>query len=403
MTSRLWGFPGRTGAGVYVTPDEALKNATVWACVNYLGRTVAQLPWHVLQGRPSGGSDRATTHPVDWLLNVRPCPDMGSFSWRQSMVGTACLWGNSYAEIERDNRGVPLALWPIHPSRVIVERNSAGYLVYRVANDRASTVTIQQMDIFHLRGFGDGPVGYSVVEYAAQSVGWAQATEIFGSAYFGEGMNPTGVLQVKEGMQPDAMELLRAEMKRLYTGRKAERTAILDAGMTFTKISSDPEQAQFTEVRQHQVEEICRWFGVPPHKVQHLLRATFSNIEHQAIEVVVDTITPWVKALEEEANYKLFGQNRVGFFTKMNLNGLLRGDTASRAQFYKTMFELGLSMNEIRALEDQNSIGPDGDVRFVSNNVQPLERALEDPPEPVNEPPIPEPDLPRPNGRQLPN
>jgi HK97 family phage portal protein len=127
---------------------------------------------------------------------------------------------------------------------------------------------------------------------------------------------------------------------------------------------------------QHQVEDICRWFGVPPHKVMHLLRATFSNIEHQSIEVVVDSVMPWIKALEEEANYKLFGSNRLGYYTKIDVRGLLRGDNASRADYYAKMHGLGMTLNTILALEDMNGIGADGDVSFVSNNVQTLERAI---------------------------
>jgi HK97 family phage portal protein len=173
------------------------------------------------------------------------------------------------------------------------------------------------------------------------------------------------------------MEALREEIERLYTGPKGKRTAILDAGIKFTKTAANADESQFIETRQHQVEEICRWFGVPPHKVMHLLRATFSNIEHQSIEVVVDCVTPWVRVFEDEANYKLFGaSNRQGFFTKMNLNALLRGDAASRAQFYKTMFELGaLSPNDILRLEDMKTIGPHGDQRFRSQNLAPLDPA----------------------------
>lgn len=396
---RIW-FTGKTQAGVYVTPDRALQNATVWACVNYLTRTHGQLPWNVFVPKEGGGADRSPLHPVDRLLNTRPCPDMGSFSWRQAMLGNALLWGNAYAEIERDARNVPVALWPIHPCRVEVDRGPDGYLIYRVQNANSVTVDLSQSDIFHIRGFGDGPVGYSVIEYAAQSIGWAQATELFGAAYFGEGMNPTGVLSTDKSLSIDGLVQLRAEMKKLYTGPKAERTAILDAGMKFEKISTDPENAQFTEVRQHQVEEICRWFGVPPHKVQHMLRSTFSNIEHQSIEVVVDTITPWVKVFEEEADWKLFGTNRQGLFTKMNLNGLLRGDAASRAAFYKSLFEMGvLNANQILALEDMNGIGADGDERFVSTNLRSLKQALAEPVEPM--PAIAPP--PKTNGKRLPN
>lgn len=369
--------PG-TASGVYVTPDSALKQATVWACINYLSRMVAQLPWHVmLEDKINGGAQVQSTHPVNWLLNTRPSPDMGSFTFRQSMLGTALAWGNSYAEIERDYRGVPVWLWYIHPSRVSVSRGADGFLQYKVSNSRSEPVTLDASEMFHIRGFGDGPVGMPVIEYAAQSIGWAQATELFGASYFGEGMNPTGIIQVDKGLSPEAMVLLRKELEKVYTGPKAKRTAILDAGMTWTKVTNDPESSQFNETSMFQVEQICRFFGVPPHKVQHLLRSTFSNIESQNIEVVVDTLTPWVKVFEEEANFKLFGQNRFGYFTKMSLNGLLRGDSQGRAALYKVMFELGaLSPNELLLLEDRNPIGPDGDTRFVSNNVQTLENAM---------------------------
>lgn len=377
-------FVGKTPSGEYVTPDTALKNAVVWACIRYLTSTVAQLPWSVMKS-VSGGSERMNAHPVDWLIHTRPCPDMGSFNWRQTMLGNALLHGNGYAEIEWDNRGVPYALWPIHPERVAVKRGEDGLLVYEVWN-RGGNTTLAAKDVYHIRGYGDGPVGYNVVAYAAQSIGWAAATEVFGSSYFGQGMNPSGVIEVPATtkLTIEGQEELRKESKRLYGGPRGEQTMILDGGMKFIKIANNPDESQFIETRQHQVDEICRWFGVPPHKVMHLLRATFSNIEHQSIEVVVDSITPWCKVFEEEADYKLFGANRQGFFTKLDVRGLLRGDNASRAQYYKTMFELGMSINQILALEDSNGIGPDGDVRFVSNNVQTLENAIKGKPAPTD-------------------
>lgn len=365
---------GRTPAGIYVNADTALKNAVVWACIQYLTKTVAQLPWRVMR-ETATGSERVSTNPVDWLISQRPCPDMGSFTWRQTMLGNALRFGNAYAEIERDNRGAAYALWTIHPERVVVRRAESGQLEYEVWNNGGNTV-LPAADMFHIRGFGDGAVGYNVIEYAAQSIGWAQATEVFGSTYFGSGANPSGVVETAKGMSPAGVGELRTAFNRLYAGPKGDKTVFLDNGMKYTKLSTDPGDSQFIETRQHQVEEICRWFGVPPHKVMHLLRATFSNIEHQSIEVVVDSVTPWIKVFEEEANYKLFGANRLGLYTKIDVRGLLRGDNASRAQYYKTMFELGMSINQILALEDFNGIGPDGDERFVSNNVQTLKNAI---------------------------
>lgn len=368
---------GRTAARVYVDADTALKNATVWACVQYLTRTMGQLPWHVMVKDTKGNASVASTNGVDYLLNSRPSPEMGAFTWRQSMLGQALLRGNAYAEIERDNRGVPFALWPIHPDRVRVRRNAAGALEYEVWNSDGNAV-LSSADMFHVRGYGDGVVGYGVIEYAAQSIGWAQATELFGSTFFGEGMNPSGIVTATAGLSPAGLEELRKEINRLYTGPRGQRTAVLDAGIKFEKTATNPNDSQFIETRQHQVEEICRWFGVPPHKAMHLLRATFSNIEHQSIEVVVDSITPWARVFEQEADYKLFGAvNRQKFYTKMSFQALLRGDNASRLAFYKGMAELGMTLNHVLALEDLNGIGPDGDVPFVSNNVQTLKRAIE--------------------------
>lgn len=390
----------RREAGVYVTEDAALRDATVWACVQYLTRAVGQLPWRVFQEAPNGNAALAEgidAQQLDWLLHHRPNPEMGSFTWRQSMLGMALLWGNAYAEIQWNRRNTAFALWPIHPSRVVPRRDLNGTLFYQVWNNAGGSIDMAAEDIFHLRGFGDGAVGYNVVEYAARTIGWSQATETFGATYFSEGMNPSGIVEMPAGMTPEGLDEMKAAMKALYKGPRGERTMFLDAGAKFTRLATTPNDSQFVETQQHQVEAICRWFGVPPHKVMHLLRATFSNIEHQSIEVVVDCVTPWVKAFEEEANFKLLGENRSGLYTKMNLNGLLRGDSISRMQFYKGLHELGVPINTILQLEDMNGIGPNGDVSFVSNNVQTIDQAIKGKPQPATAAPAasqPEPKMP---------
>jgi HK97 family phage portal protein len=369
---------GRTPAGVWIDAESALKNATVWACVQYRSKTLAQLPWRVMREDPRLGCVPAPTHPADWLLNKRPNPEMGAFTFRQTLLAWVLLHGNGYAEIERDNRGAPYALWPLHPSRVKPFRREDGSLAYRVWNEGGGFVDLDAMDVFHVRGLGDGIVGKSVIDYAAESIGWARATEIFGSTFFGEGMNPSGVVETPKPLSGPAMAVLREELKRLYAGVKGERTVILDNGMKFSRLAMPMDEAQFIETRQHQVDEICRWFSTPPHKAMNLLRATFTNIEHQSIEVVTDVVLPDVKLFEEEADFKLFGpQNRGGFYTKVFLQALLRGDNASRAQFYKDMVGMGvMSINEVRQLEDMNPIGAQGDVRFVPVNMMTLERAI---------------------------
>ncbi|MGQ3051092.1 MAG: phage portal protein [Roseateles sp.] len=383
-----------TVAGEVITHDTALKNATVWACINYLSRTVGQLPWRVMQETETGAK-RAPMHPVEYLIKTRPNREMSSFAFRETLVGWAARYGNGVAEIQRDRRGVPVALWPIHPSRVTFERDEAGDLVYGVAGSDGEKSFLRAEDVYHVRGFGEGAVGLDVITYAAESIGWANATELFGASFFGNGANISGFLSVPGKMSLGGKEALDAELKEKHGGpRKGNKTMIVDAGMKYEKSGVAPDDAQFTETMQHQVEQICRWFGVPPHKVMHMLRATFSNIEHQSIEVVVDSIAPWCKRFEDEADYKFFGQNRQAFYTKMDLKGLLRGDFKSRQEGLQVMRRNGvINANEWRRLEDMDEIGQDGDKYIVEGNMTTLkavglQQAAGPAPEPEDESPV---------------
>jgi len=363
-----------SAAGVNIDADTAMKTAVVWACVTYLSKTVAQLPWRVMSEDSNGRAVRATGSAIDYLINVRPNPEMGSFSFRETMVGWACRRGNAVAEIQRDMRGVPYALWPIHPSRGEFRRDKeTGELVYQLTD--GSNAILRPYDYFHLRGFGEGPIGLDVVSYAAESIGWAQATEIFGSTFFGSGINPSIAVTVPNKLSTEGRDVLREELDDLFKGpTKAHRAAILDADMKIEKLTVDPNAAQFLETRQHQVEEICRWFGCPPHKVMHLLRSTFSNIEHQSIEVVTDSIVPWCRRLEEEADYKLFSP-RSPMFTRLDLKGLLRGDFKTRSEGLQIMRRNGvINANDWLRLEDMNEIGPQGDIYIVESNMQRLDQ-----------------------------
>jgi HK97 family phage portal protein len=365
-----------TLAGVAITPDTAITVATVWACIRFLSQNAAVLPWRALR-TGDFGAEVAVLHPVNKLIYKRPNPEWSSFQFRETLVHWALRWGNGYAEIERDELGRPFALWPIHPERVRVCRDpETQKLYYEVSNGAWPNVEIDGMDMFHLRGFGEGPVGVNVIHYASQSIGWARAAQLFGAAFFGNGMNVAGVVINKKPLKPDGLKRQKVEFENLYKGpARAGKTAFLDNDADWKAIGISPEQAQLVHTHQFLVEEICRWFGVPPHKVQHLLRATFANIESQAIEVVVDSLAPWVKRLEDEADWKLFGPvNRQNFYTKINMNALMRGDTAARSKWYETMVKIGAySPNRVLEAEDENEIGPEGDIHVMQNQNVTLE------------------------------
>lgn len=379
---------GRSLAGVVVTPDTALAVPAVLACVRYLAQTSAGLPWSVYHQTETGNAP-APNHKTNWLIHKKPNPEWSSFQFRETLVSWALRWGNGYAEIQRNDARQAVALWPIHPERVGVCRAkepgedaygdpiAVGDLFYEVSNfsGEGEKTILASRNMFHIRGMGEGPVGLNIIDYAGQSIGWARAAQLFGASFFGNGMTPSGVVVNKKPLKPDGLKRQKAEFEALYKGpRNANKTAFLDNDADWKPMGFNAREAQLVEVHQHLVEEVCRIFGVPPHKVMHLLRSTFNNIEHQSIEVVVDSITPWVKRFEDEADDKLFGAERFrGFYTKMNMNALLRGDMKARMEFYKGMVFVGaMSPNEIRTLEEMNRLGTEGDIHVMQEQMATL-------------------------------
>lgn len=384
----------RTTAGVHVDEDSMLTLSASWAAVRYISQATATGPWHVMRELQQGGSVIAKTHPVEKIIYTRTSPEYSSRQFRETLTHWALRYGNGYAEIEPDQIGRPIAMHPIHPDRVDVCRATvdsfdvygdtvkAGELFYEVTDGEFGRTVLSSRRIFHIRGLGDGPIGMSVAQYAAQSIGWAKAAQIFGAAFFGNGANPSLVVKNKTAMTPEALALQRAEFDSMYRGPyRAHRTAHIDVGTEIETLTNNMVDSQFVELNQHLIEDVARWFGVPLHKIGHLLRATNNNIEHQAIEAVQDSVLPWVLRFEEEADYKLFGLNRLGFFTKINLGGLLRGDQKAQAEALRTYREMGaITVDEVRERIDMNPIGPEkgGDKHTMNGTYVTLESVGED-------------------------
>lgn len=388
---------GKPSSGVRVTADTVLQNTTARACHRYLTQTVAQLPKRVMRDR-GDSTERVLNHPVASIFTWRANRELSPFQLVETLTGWALTHGNGIAEIEFDLRGAVAALWPIHPDRIDIRRDvETDELVYRISNGIGGTVDLRSDQVFHLRGFGNGPVGLGVVEYAAETLGWARATEIFGAAFFGNGLNSSGVIEGAASLSPDGQEKLRAEIDARHGGpRRSHKPLFLDKAMKWVRTSFAPNESQMVETMQFQVEEVCRIFGVPPQKVHHLLRMTFNNVEQLSIEVVVDAITPWVIRWEEEANYKLFGQNRLGLFMKFDLKGLLRGDFKSRMEGYNILRRMGI-MNADQICELEEITKPPGELGkkyIVDGNMTTLEK--------VGEAPAPAPQPPKPADDQQP-
>lgn len=377
-------------SGVYVSEEASLQMSTVWSCVVLIAGALASMPLRVYQQE----GKRRTARPdsvVDWLLAMQPNPELSAYDFHFLATVYKLLWGNAYAEIERDTARRPLNLWPIEPWRVRPGRDANGRLIYRVRNGDLTETTIAPADILHFRGLClDGVTGLSVVGQARQSLGLTVAMETFGAAFFGNGAHLGGVIEQPpgKGLSPEAQkEMLESFNAKNRGAARAGRTELLPPGFQHKSIGVPPEDAQFLESRKFQVAEICRWFRVPPHKLFDLDRATFSNIEHLGIEFVTDALLSHAVQKEQEINIKLFGrQQRGNLYVKHNFNAQLRGDMKTRNEAYAIGRQWGwLSANDVRELEDMNPLGEEGDIYLSPTNMVPADQALE-PPKPVQQP-----------------
>ena len=362
-TPTSWLFNSLTGgasaSGISVNQTSALKYSALYACVRLISESVASLPLHTYQ-RTENGKERLREHPISRLLSVSPNKQITSYSFREVLMGHVLTWGNAYAEIVRDASGMAVELKPITPDRVRVTVDEDGTIRYVVDEQ----ITLASDEMFHLAGLGfDGVVGYSPITLAKDCIGLGLAAERFGASFFSNGARLGGILQHPAKLSQEAGDRLRESWGNAYGGSgNTGKTAILEEGMNFTQLGIPPDDAQFLETRKFQVDDIARWYGVPPHMVGSMESATFRNIEHQQIEYVTHTLRSWLVRWEQELQRKIYMDDTI--FPQFVVDGLLRGDTKTRYESYRVARETGwLSVNEIRGLENLNPI--DGGDQFI--------------------------------------
>lgn len=369
-----WSFLfGGTTSGKAVNERTAMQTSAVYACVRILAESVAGLPLHVYERTANGSKSTKPSHPLYRLLHDEPNREMTSFVFRETLMSHLLLWGNAYAQIIRDGRGFPIALYPLLPDRMAVDRNESGELVYTYQSDKGQ-VKLRRENVLHIPGLGfDGLIGYSPIAMAKNAVGLALATEDYGAAFFANGANPGGVLEHPGVIKPEQADRLRESWQSQFGGANAHKVAVLEEGLKFHQMSIPPEQAQFLETRKFQTNEIARIFRVPPHMVGDLEKSSFSNIEQQSLEFVKYTLDPWVVRWEQSLQQALIlPSEKATIFIKFNLDGLLRGDYQSRMQGYSTGIQNGfMSVNDVRGLEDMNLLTAEegGDLHFVNGNM----------------------------------
>ncbi len=385
--SRYSFFFGSTSAGKPVNEHTAMQMTAVYSCVRILSETLAGLPLHVYRYNGSGGKEKNLKHPLYKLLHDEPNTEMTSFAFRETLMSHLLLWGNAYAQIIRNARGEVIALYPLMPNKMTVDRDSSGRLFYLYQRSaevapslgKENQVYLAPSDVLHIPGLGfDGLVGYSPIAMAKNAVGLAIATEEFGAKFFANGAAPGGVLE-HPGTIKDPQKVKESWNAAYQGSANAHRVAVLEEGMKYQPIGISPEQAQFLETRKFQINEIARIFRVPPHMLADLEKSSFSNIEQQSLEFVKYTLDPWVVRWEQSmCRALLMESEKPTVFIKFNVDGLLRGDYVSRMSGYATARQNGwMSANDIRELENLDRIPPElgGNLYLINGAMTKLQDA----------------------------
>lgn len=344
----------RSSSGARISGDTALHLSAVFRAVVLISGHIASLP---LTLRKAGTLNRQADH---WLYPLFKKPNrwQNGFEWRQMMQGHLLLRGNAYNEIVDNARGQILELVPLHPDRVRIEQLPSGEYRYRVTDNAGGERILPRGQVWHLRGLSsNGITGLSVIECARESLGLGLSAQDYGARFFSNDARPGGWIEFPgKFADKEARRLFRDSVQENQAGANRGKTMVLDQQMKYHEIGLSNADSQFLETRKFQISDIARWFGVPPHKLADLDRATFSNIEQQALEYVSDSLMIWTEMWEASIEDALLFDDD-GLEVEFDFSRLARGDSTSRANFARTAILAGyLTRNEARALEGREPI-----------------------------------------------
>lgn len=364
-------------SSIPVTEDTSMQVAAFHRGVTYISTQIAKLPWQV----KDRDNEVKFNSNVQTLLDLSPNPEMNAFTFRCWIVQSAILYGNGYAEIERNALGNPVALWPIRARDIEPYRTPTGKLIYRVIGGSSylpgEDVYIDPNDIFHLKNFHtkDGILGQGLVSYASDILGISLGADKTAGNLFSNGGLPSGVLEVPGTLSDEAFERIKTSWRENHGGRKSSGVAVLEEGVKFNAISMSPDILQFLESRQFNILEIARFLGLPPSKLFDVNAQGYNSQEQSNLEVATDTLDAWTKNLEMEADIKLLNKRFGGNRTEMDLYEVFRGDMATRSNYFQKMMQSGaMTPNQIRMKEGMAPY-PDGDRYFIAtNNFSPADR-----------------------------
>jgi HK97 family phage portal protein len=381
----LWTGTGvaftRSTAGENVSPDTANALAAYWACKRVLAEDSAKLPIKIIREEKSGTKTEVRDVPEYELLNRSANQNSTAFTVREHLSAQALGWGNGLLEIQRLPDGTPFALHPLQSSRFDPKLDSEGRLRYWYQNDVGQKVELPAADVIHVMGPSEnGIVGWPVAYWATECIGEGLAQQKFSAAFFANGTAIGGWLEHPGKLSQVARDNLQASIAKRHQGAgNAHKIGILEEGMKFHGDLVNPKDAEWIASRNFTIEEICRWFRMPPVKIQHYLQAKgWDSSEAENTYYLTETLMPWLERIEAEADRKFFPDHRL--YCEHDFSRLLRANASARADYYNRMQDRGVfSINDVRQCEGLNGIGPLGDKRFIPVNMQTLERAVEGP------------------------
>lgn len=366
LNQKLGGFfgGGSTYTGKAVTDRSAMQITTVWACVRLLAETMGAMPSAIYRSEKSGNATKVDDHPLQEVLVEQPNTDMNGLEYREARTANLALRGNAISIIERRGSGDVVSLYPVPASQVQRKRDESTNFETRYGiADRGKTEWYPADKIWHTKGFSfDGREGLSPIGYAREAMALALAGEEFNARLFGQGLQPSARVSIPQWLTDAQRKIANEKLIEMHAGVvNMNKPMLLEGGMKVESGLITPDDAQFLQLRQFTVTELCRLFGVKPHMIAALERATDNNIEKLSLEFVMYTMLPYIRRDEVGARKLFKPADRKTFFYRYNFEGLLRADSVARANLYSILLQNGVyTRNEVRALENRNSSDASG-------------------------------------------
>lgn len=361
-------------SGHRVDEHSAMRVTTAFACIRVLAETAGTVTLKVYEKQANGNSQEVN-HPIHELLAVKPNQEQTGMEFREVLTSNLAARGNCYALRENWNSGEASNLYPIPSSRCEPKRKPDGRVVYEV-NENGRVTEYPPEKIWHVRGFGfDGLKGLSPIGCARDALGLAMAGEEANSRLFKNGMAASAIVSIEQFLKKDQRQLAKENLQDLWAGlQNYGKPVLLEGGMKVEDGMFSPEDAQFLQLRQMQIPELCRIWRISPHMIADLERATNNNIEQLSLEFIMYTMAPYFRRFEERMRELFKPADRQRFYVRFNYESLLRADSESRGKLYAQMLQNGVfSRNEVRILENRNRVEGKGmDDYTVQSNMAPI-------------------------------